>query len=407
MGSSTSEKKRLRCLNLRSSHEALEVLRKIGVDPYGIEAMLPKMMHLTILLGDIKCNVANIIKQEMLSIGGDAAVSRSSVSCSVKETDVVIMGTIKQILRFSDKISVQPFGLSSISKDIKQLLSNISKDLFILKTCKREMVLGNRTQIMGILNVTPDSFSDGGLFKVTEDAIEYGIRMVEDGADIIDVGGESSRPGAESVLIEEEIARVIPVINGLANHVSVPISIDTTKAEVAKRAIENGAEIVNDISAMSFDPRMSHVIADKGAAVILMHMRGTPLDMQKGDLSYESLLGDIIEYLREKMETAQMAGICIENVMIDPGFGFGKNGKDNIKLLKYLSEFKVLGRPIVTGVSRKSFIGKIAGGGPLERLEGTAAAVTAAILNGSTVIRIHDVKYMKKVAKIADAIVGA
>jgi len=383
------------------------MLRKIGVDPYGIEAMMPKMTHLNILLEGIKCNIANIIKQEMLSIGGDAAVSRASVSCSVEKTDVIIMGTTKQIQRFSDKMSIQPLGLSNLSKAIKQLLSNISQDLFVLRTFKREIVLGDRTQVMGILNVTPDSFSDGGLFNVPEDAIEYGLRLVEEGADIIDVGGESSRPGAEHVPVEEERSRVIPVIKGLADRVKIPISIDTTKAEVAREAIENGAEIINDISAMSFDVSMADVIADTGAAVILMHMRGNPQNMQKGDLFYKSLLGDIIEFLGDKMEKTELAGIDLENIMIDPGVGFGKTGEDSMRLLKYLSELKVLGRPIVTGVSRKSFIGKITDGGPLERMEGTAAAVTASIMNGTNVVRVHDVKAMKKVVAMADAIARA
>ena len=401
------DKSRPRCLHLRSSYEALEVLTKIDCDPYGVEAMLPKMVHLNILLEGIKCNIANIIKQEMLSVGGDAAVSRGAVSCSVTETDCLIMGTTKQIQRLSDKISIQPLGLSIISKAIKELLANVSKDLFILKTCRREIVLGEKTEIMGILNVTPDSFSDGGLFKDTDDAVEYGLKMIEEGADIIDIGGESSRPGAVPVPLEEEIARVIPVIKGLERSIKIPISIDTTKAEVARIAVENGADIVNDISAMTLDPQMANAVADTSAAIILMHMRGTPKDMQKGDLSYRSLRGDIIEFLQGKIEEAEIAGISLENIMIDPGIGFGKTGEDSMRLLKYLSEFRVLGRPIVTGPCRKAFIGKVTGGGPTERTEGTAAAVTAAIMNGANVVRVHDVKAMKKVAAMADAILRA
>jgi len=402
-----SDQSRPRCLHLKSSYETLEVLRKIDCDPYGIEAMLPKMVHHNVLLEGIKCNIANIIKQEMLSIGGDAAVSRSSVSCSVAETDCIIMGTEKQIQRLCDKISIQPLGLSAISKAIKELLANVSKDLFILKTCRREIVLGEKTEIMGILNVTPDSFSDGGLFKNTGDAVEYGLKMMEEGADIIEIGGESSRPGAAPVPLEEEIARVIPVIKGLERSSKIPISVDTTKAAVARLAVEIGADIVNDVSAMTFDRHMSNAIADTGAAIILMHMRGTPKDMQKGDLSYRSLRGDIIDFLEGKMEEAGIAGIAPENIMIDPGIGFGKTGEDSMRLLKYLSEFKVMGRPIVTGPSRKAFIGNITGGGPTERTEGTAAAVTAAIMNGTNVVRVHDVKTMKKVATMADAILRA
>jgi dihydropteroate synthase len=407
MGRKTPRDYRLKCLQVRSTSEATEVLKKIDVDPYGIEAMLSKMVNVNVLVEGVECKVANIIKQEMLSIGGDAAVSRNTVSCSVKETDIIIMGTMKQIHRFADKISTQPFGLLNIANAIKQLLANISKDHFTLKTYHRELPIGDRTRIMGILNVTPDSFSDGGRYCSSEKAIEQGMKMVDEGADIIDIGGESSRPGAEPVPLEEEMARVMPVIKGLAIRVHVPISVDTTKADVAREAIEYGAEIINDISAMTFDDQMPSVIAGAGAAVILMHMRGKPTDMQRGDLVYRSIRGDIIEFLKEKMAEAHFAGIPMESVMIDPGFGFGKTGDDNVKLLKYLGEFRILGRPIVAGVSRKAFIGRITGGDPSKREEGTAAAVTAAIMNGANVIRVHDVGAMKKVAAMADAIVRA
>lgn len=407
MKKETLRNHRLRCLQLRSSTEAAEVLKMIGVASYGIEAMLSKMTNLNVLIEGVDCKVANIIKQEMLSLGGDAAVSRDTVTCAIEKTDVVIMGTVKQIQRFTEKLSIQPFGLTSISIALKQLLLNISKDRFVVKTYHRELTVGDRTLIMGILNVTPDSFSDGGRFRSHQEAIEEGLRMVEDGADIIDVGGESSRPGAEVVSSEEEMKRVIPVIKGLHVRVHVPISVDTTKSEVAREAIEYGAEIVNDISAMTSDNQMPSVIAQTGAAVVLMHMRGKPRDMQKGDLSYRSLCGDVIEYLKKETENAQSFGIPPERILIDPGFGFGKTGKDNLRLLKNLSEFRILGRPIVAGVSRKSFIGMIAGGEPSEREEGTAAAVTAAIMNGANIIRVHDVRSIKKVAAMADAIVRA
>ncbi|HUH66746.1 MAG TPA: dihydropteroate synthase, partial [Syntrophales bacterium] len=375
--------------------------------PYGIEAMLPKMSHVNILLEGIECKTANIIKQEMLSIGGDAAVSHASVSCSAKKTDCIIMGTVKQIQRFSDKISLQPLGLKDIAKSIKELLGNAAKDMFILRTCKREIILGDKTAVMGILNVTPDSFSNGGLFKKPGDAVEYALKMAEDGADIIDVGGESSRPGAEPVPVDEEMARVIPVIKGLERSVKIPISIDTAKAEVARAAIDSGAEIVNDISGMTFDSLMPRALAETGAAVVLMHMRGTPKDMQKGDLSYRSLRGEIIEFLADRIDEARAAGISEESIMIDPGLGFGKTGEDSMRLLGHLSEFRVLGRPIVVGPSRKAFIGRITGGEPRERLEGTAASVTVAIMNGTNVVRVHDVRAMKKVAAVADAILRA
>lgn len=277
----------------------------------------------------------------------------------------------------------------------------------ILRTSRREMKIGERTLIMGILNATPDSFSDGGRFATPATAVEEALRMVEDGADMIDIGGESSRPGSDPVSEEEELRRVMPVIRGLAGKISVPLSIDTMKAAVAREALAEGAEIINDISAMKYDDRMADVVAETGAAVILMHMRGLPKTMQTGDLTYRSLLGEVISFLQERIDCAGKRGISPVQIMIDPGFGFGKSPLDNVRLIRHLSEFKILGRPIVTGVSRKSFIGYVTGGGPQERIEGTAAAVTATILNGSRIIRVHDVKTMKKVAAMADALVAA
>ncbi|MEA1936057.1 MAG: dihydropteroate synthase [Thermodesulfobacteriota bacterium] len=396
----------MRFLCLSSLSEAVEELKKVGVDPYGIEAMAPKMMNINILIEDIECKIANIIKQEMLSIGGDAAVARGSIDCSIDKTDAIITGTIKQIKKFADKISSQPFGLNRIASDIKKLFDNISKNSFTIRTPKREITLVDHTLIMGIINVTPDSFSDGGLFSTAAEAVEYGVKMVKDGADILDVGGESSRPGSDPVSMEDELNRVIPVIKGLKEKVSVPISIDTTKADIARVAVESGAEIINDISAMRFDEEMPKIAADYGTPVILMHMRGNPKNMQEGDLTYQSLRGKIIDFLKNRIEKAESCGIDTENIIIDPGMGFGKTVEDNIKLLKYLSEFKVLGRPILVGTSRKSFIGKITGEeNPIMRTSGTAATVTAAIMNGANIIRIHDIKTMKHVAAMADAIV--
>jgi len=369
--------------------------------------MLPKMSHLNVLLESVPCKVANILKQEMLSLGGDAAVARGTVGCTIPETDVLVMGTRKQLNRLVEKLTMQPFGLRDLAQAIIQLLDNMDQDTFVLKTPRRNMPLGSRTFIMGILNVTPDSFSDGGRFYAADKAVEHGLRMAEDGADIIDVGGESSRPGADPVSAEEELARVLPVIEKLAGLVEIPLSVDTTKAAVAQAAVAAGAEIVNDISAMTLDTRMAGTIAESGAAVVLMHMRGLPKDMQTGDLTYRDLIADVMAYLRARLEEAKAAGIAPERIVVDPGIGFGKTAEDNLKILKHLDRFRALGRPVMTGVSRKSFIGRLTGDDTGERLEGTAAAVAAAILNGSAIIRVHDVKAMKKVAALCDAICGS
>jgi dihydropteroate synthase len=280
-------------------------------------------------------------------------------------------------------------------------------DSLLLRTARREITLGERTLIMGILNVTPDSFSDGGRFKSVSEAVEEGLKMVEGGADIIDIGGESTRPGSDAVSTDEELRRVIPVVRGLAGRTDIPLCVDTMKSGVAREAVAEGAEIINDVSAMAFDPSMAEVAVRSSAAVVLMHMRGVPKSMQTGDLTYPALLPEIIGYLKGRMEHAAACGIEATRIMIDPGIGFGKTAADNMRLIKYLSEFKSLGRPILVGASRKAFVGRITGGTPAERSEGTAAAVTAAILHGGHVMRVHDVRMMKKVATMADAIMRA
>jgi dihydropteroate synthase len=398
------QKLKVRYLHLTSGDEALDVLKGVEVDPCSIQEMLPKMIHMNIMLEEIENKVANVIKTEMLSLGGDAAIAHNAFGSRIADTDVILMGTLKQIRSFAEKIAMQSSVLHRISERIIEISDNLLLDSFPLRTSRREVILGERTMIMGILNVTPDSFSDGGKFTVPELAVEEGIRMAEEGADMIDIGGESTRPGSDPVPKEEELRRVIPVIRGLAGRIDIPLSVDTMKAAVAREALAEGAEIVNDVSSMGSDECMANVVAAAGAAVILMHMRGTPKTMQTGNLTYRSLRGEIIAFLQYHIEKAKERGIEPVQIMVDPGLGFGKTATDNLRLIRHLGELRVLGRPIVTGASRKSFIGHVTGGNPQERIEGTSAAVTTAILNGSRVIRVHDVAEMKKVAVMADAL---
>ncbi|HEX7504748.1 MAG TPA: dihydropteroate synthase, partial [Syntrophales bacterium] len=238
-------KNRIRLLQLSSYSEAEDCLRKIGVEPYGIASMGPKMTHLNLLIEGLKPKVSNIIKQEMLSLGGDAAVSRGSVDCSIEKTDVLIMGTEKQVLRFIDKIRLQPFGLKDIASDLQELLLNCSRDHFLLKTPRREIRISGRTLVMGVINATPDSFSDGGAMTDEMEGLRQAVKLVTEGADILDVGGESSRPGARPVPLKEELRRVIPLIRLITKELNIPVSIDTVKAEVARQAVEEGAEMIN------------------------------------------------------------------------------------------------------------------------------------------------------------------
>lgn len=261
--------------------------------------------------------------------------------------------------------------------------------------------LSARTHVMGIVNVTPDSFSDGGKFLDADAAVDHALRMADEGADFIDVGGESSRPGSDPISVEEEIRRTIPVIERIAAKVSVPISIDTYKSEVARRALDAGATIVNDISAMTMDERMAVVVAEHRASVILMHMKGTPKTMQV-DPMYTDVVGEVREYLAKRIDAARAAGIG--QIMIDPGIGFGKTLEHNLALIRNLGALRDLGVPVLVGPSRKSFLGTILNLPVEERLEGTAAAVTVCILNGASVVRVHDVRAMVRVAKVADAL---
>lgn len=266
------------------------------------------------------------------------------------------------------------------------------------------LALGRRAHVMGILNLTPDSFSDGG--KYFQDKRKAALRaeeMVRDGADIIDVGGESTRPGSEEVSLNEELDRVIPVIKEISGNIDVPISVDTAKSEVAEAAIENGASIVNDVTGLKGDPRMASVISRTGVGVIVMHMKGSPRTMQL-EPSYKDLMREITDSLKESIDIAVNAGVEKDKIVVDPGIGFGKTVRHNLTILNRLSELKVLERPIMVGVSRKSFIGAILNRNANERLIGTAAASSVAIMNGANIIRVHDTKELVEVAKIVDAI---
>lgn len=274
---------------------------------------------------------------------------------------------------------------------------------FKLNFSKRVLDLSSRTYLMGILNVTPDSFSDGKKFLKVEDAVRQGIKMAQEGADIIDVGGESTRPGSDPITIEEELSRVIPVIEALSKEIDIPISIDTYKSEVAKKALDSRAEMINEISALRFDPQMKEVAAEYQVPIILMHIKETPKNMQENPY-YDDVIEEIIKYLKESTKLAKDAGIKKENIIIDPGIGFGKRLEDNLNILKNLKKFSILNCPILVGPSRKSFIGKILDLPVEERLEGSLAALAVSIMNGANIVRVHDVKESKGVACLVDTI---
>jgi dihydropteroate synthase len=273
--------------------------------------------------------------------------------------------------------------------------------------CKdKELLLGSKTCIMGILNVTPDSFYDGGRYLKVDDALRQINKMINEGADIIDIGGESTRPGSHEITEEEELKRVVPIIKEALKRFNIIISIDTTKSKIAEEALAEGASIINDISGLKFDPRIAEIASKYRAGLILMHTSSRPYDMQR-NTQYNLFIPDIIKSLKCSIKIAEKVGVNPESVIIDPGFGFGKTVEHNLILLKFLSQFAILNKPILIGTSRKSFIGKVLREPTEERLEGTAATVVIGIMNGASIVRVHDILYIKRVANMVDAILCA
>lgn len=311
-------------------------------------------------------------------------------------------------VQLSDAITISPtlkdFPVLSRQIDLAFKAYGL-KNSWELKGRGKWKFKGNhKTQIMGVLNITPDSFSDGGRYIDPVLAAERALRMQEEGADWVDIGGESSRPGAKAVSASEEKKRILPVLKSCSKALRISLSVDTYKSEVARAAVGEGAQMINDISALRFDPRMGKLAARLKVPVVLMHMRGKPRTMQENPV-YQDVLGEVLAFFRERIAYARECGISEDRLLIDPGFGFGKTPWHNMELTRRLWEFKILGRPIVTGPSRKSTLGFLLGGAPPEeRVEATGAAVTASILKGADFVRVHDVQSMSRVVKIADAI---
>ena len=273
------------------------------------------------------------------------------------------------------------------------------------------LTLGPRTLLMGVLNVTPDSFSDGGKFLDPQRAVEHALEMERAGADLLDIGGESTRPGSTGTAAETELARILPVLEGLHGALKIPIAVDTRKSQVAEAAISAGAQIINDISGLRFDPRLAEVAQRRGVALILMHMRGEPATMQKGPFARD-VMKDVVQGLRASIRKARAAGVRKSQIVIDPGIGFGKSFEQNYELLRKLPELAKLGHPLLVGTSRKGFLGTtLARNGkpapPEERLWATAATVTASILGGAHIVRVHDVAEMAQVARVADCLLDS
>lgn len=392
-----------RILQLNSKKDIITELTKIGVSSQGVRAMYKKAFSRIIKLRNVKIGAANIIKQDMLSIGGDAAVARGVVNGQIERSDLIILGNENQIQKLIEKLSHQDiFEIPKLRQDVKRLLEqeNSTKTNFLY--AKGYKLPLNRTLIMGIANLSPDSFYDGGNYNKPDKALFHIEEMVQNGADIIDIGGESTRPFSEKVNAETELERILPILEKVLRNFDIPISIDTYKSSVAKAALQAGAHIINDISGLNFDEKMAPIIAQYGVPVIIMHMQGTPQDMQKHP-TYTDVIEEISDYLQKSIYKAENAGINSDNIIIDPGIGFGKTVQHNLDIIKRISEFKCFGKPILLGTSNKSFIGKILETENSDRLAGTIATNGYGILNGVNILRVHEVKENKQMSVILDS----
>ena len=394
----------MRLLRVEGRTDAQRLLEALGTDKGGVGVMRDKMVCLSIAVENVQARAAHIIKQIMLSKGGDCATPRDVFLKTTEPVDIIMIGTIRQLREAARNLGTQPFGCKGISASLKELLEReADAGVRVMKVGNHELRFGERTLVMGIINVTPDSFSEFGELFDFDKARRRALEIAEAGADIIDVGGESTRPGARAVPLEEELRRTVPLIEAIAPEVGVPVSIDTCKEGVARRALDAGATIVNDVSALSLDDALAPLVARRQVPVCLMHMQGEPRTMQANP-HYEEVIKDIADELLARADYAIECGISEDRIMIDPGVGFGKTAGHNLEIVRRIEEFRSLGYPVVLGTSRKSFIGKVLDLPEGDRLIGTAATVAFAIARGVDVVRVHDVKEMVQVVRMSDAI---
>lgn len=395
-----------RIIEVLREHRIIQKMQEMKVHPGGVDLMSPKFRYFQMNLEKVDNRAAAIIKQEMLSLGGEAILPEEVSRFQMGHSSALLLGTEKIFLNLTKKLDSYPFpyGLQDLSKEIDQTIKNYKTETFNITFADgSSWDTSQKIYLMGILNVTPDSFSDGGLFFSKESALKRAEEMMKEGADIIDVGGESTRPYSHPVDADEELRRVLPVIQEIKEKLQAKVSIDTYKERVAREAIAAGADMVNDISGLTFDQNMAILVARKKVPVVLMHIKGKPQNMQKNPC-YHDVMSEISSSLRHSIERATKAGVERDKIILDPGIGFGKKVEHNLEILRNLKTLKSLGYPILIGLSRKSFIGDILRTDISQRLEGGLAAAAIAILNGSSILRVHDVKEFSRAARMAEAI---
>jgi dihydropteroate synthase len=392
----------VRILSLEHKTDLERELAAVGADAECWNLFAAKREVLAIRLDDLSVATANILKQTCLTLGADCAVSGKVVSGRVRRSDGILFATPRQLERLLPALERQPACVARLAPGLRRLWSSYSAALPAMEIGGQRFEWGRRTYVMGILNVTPDSFSDGGRFLDPDAALRQALRMAEQGADIIDIGAESTRPGSKPVPDKEQMRRLVPVLRLLSKKVKVPVSVDTASAAVARAAIAEGAAMVNDVTAFS-DLKMAGVASRMGVPCVVMHMQGEPRTMQRNP-KYDDLMAEVTDSLAQALARGAAAGV--EQIVVDPGIGFGKKLQHNLEILRRLSELRSLGRPVLVGPSRKRFIGELTGTGPDERVEGTVAACVVAAEHGANIVRVHDVLAVKQALAVADAAAG-
>ena len=382
-----------------------EAIASIGSDKASLPIFSEKREILPIKITGVRTPAANIIKQELLSAGGDAVTPRGCVNCAVPSCSILLLGTTRQYRRLLTKISAMPyFGLPDIAAQLEEMLNTSAP---VTTLADGRTITYEQIAVMGIINVTPDSFFSGSRVNDEELLITTAGKMLEEGAAILDLGAESTRPGSASIDGDEERRRLIPAVKLIHEHFpEAIISVDTYRADTAREALAAGAHIINDISAMEKDPNMSDLVVESGAPIILMHMRGTPADMMNTENTvYDDITNQVTKYLVQRAEILTQRGVGKDKIILDPGIGFAKNTEQNLTLMRDLASLTAYGYPVLLAASRKTVIGQTLGGlPPEERLEGTIATSCAAVYAGAHMVRVHDVAANLRAIRVTEAI---
>jgi dihydropteroate synthase len=387
-------------IDITSAVDLKRHLSEVDIPDTDIEKISDQFLYCTLKLEGVDTRAANLMKSCIETLGGGLAMRKEAQEFTVRETDLIVSGSRHTLALLATRLRGEPFGLDGIAGEISACLSSGSR---VMSWGSRVLDFTRKTYVMGILNCTPDSFYPASRNETIREALKNAREMIGAGVDIIDVGGESSRPGSEPIEPDEEIRRVIPVVQAIRKESDIMISVDTRRKEIAERSLDAGADIINDISGLRHNDELARLVARRRVPIVLMHMRGTPKTMQK-QASYKNTISEILRELQPSIAAAIGAGIAPEMIIVDPGVGFGKRAQDNLRIIRELASLKSLNFPILIGLSRKSFIGEILDRPVEKRLIGTVTANTLAVINGANIIRVHDVGDAVEMVKVIDSV---